>query len=715
MKILEFDWLTLCGPIAAWGGLAVSSRGLLQKSFPGTPFQLADFGSADGPALVRAKVLKPYADGLRAAPTEEARPFLALLRLLHRAPILAHPTHAVLRAYLTEIFNAEERSDLTRRFGPEWCQEDDFVRELTRGRHLQSFRDARDLGKWELGSREREYRIYGNDRLRFPARFADPALANEARRLAERLVAQPGPIPFLDLWTDSKSRELVAPAALGLVRYGLAFLAVNPVDGVIVLSLWPAVSARLHREPPPAPRSITPSPDRSTAFGVQDLEQLIVDVAREPLKVRAQDGLPYEKRRRELQAAQRRQNAVLTEFHSEMHSGSGWRTLFALENARLFGWLELALAWTVTHEARTWLQLRPAERHKWILDALRNTAERKPVPQKQAKAARVRAEPPNLVLVEDELDPNFDAESDWDDDPPFQVEARRNELTFLSPLQVDVRIGSRSEKAQHVVAAFADLPVGEFFDVGKFLKHRTEVRCPRVSTPKRSGQHELDPELLEAHWSDMLLAFLHTRLLPFGAAVASDHGEGRRPAFALTPLAAYLFGTTEEWPGSSAGAEEKLVIVQPNFDIVFPSAAPGIESQLVAFADRRGDQERTILRITRSSVSRAANAGLDADAMITALTEASLNPIPRNVEREIRGWAAATLALAVEEVTIVRCGDADAALRLVAEAGGGARLIGTTVVELPSGKKLTELVRKLRAQGVFLTTPSERPRPRSRR
>lgn len=291
----------------------------------------------------------------------------------------------------------------------------------------------------------------------------------------------------------------------------------------------------------------------------------------------------------------------------------------------------------------------------------------------------------------------------------------RDDLTFMPPVHEGSRFGPRSEQARKIVAAFSDLPVGEFFDVEAFLRYRTEVHCPRAAAPKRPGQDEIPEEVLEARWREMLLVFLHTRLLPFGAAVASDHGKSQRFAFALTPLAPYLFGTTNEWPGSDTEVGEKLVLVQPNFEIVFPSAAPGIESRLVAFADRAADKERTLLRITRSSVSRGANAGLDADAMIAALTESSLNPIPRNVEREIRGWSAATLALEVEEVTIVRCRDADSALRLVSEAGGGARLLGTTVVELPSGKKLTDVVRKLRAHGLFLTMPEERSRPRSRR
>lgn len=723
MKLLEFDWQALLDRLPVWQGVAPSSRRILQESSPGAPVQLALFG-LDGPALIRAKILKPYTDGLRAAPCEEAREFLAMARLLRRAPLLSNPSTSQLAIYIGELFNSLERGGLARSYGPSWGADERLLHGLTLEHHVRGFVEAKDLRSWEAHYAEDAYHAYRRDRPLGPSRFHDPAVAGAAHQLAKLLVERTEPIPVLEMWDalGEHAGAAVARAALGLVRYAVAFLAERPADGVVVLTLWPTIHARLHRKQARAPLPVEPGGERSTAYGVEDIEALLLEVAREPVRIRVQDGIPFEKRRREITAAFRPQGHSVDRFHVELLDGEWWRITFALEHARLFEWVRITgadgkSAYVATEEGRRWLGSAADMRHKHILDALRATPERTPPPagakdhrhggRGDASKAALRAVAPRFEAFEDEVADEDADDVDWPDFRDFAP--GRDDLIFLGSFHLTGGFLDPILATEHAVAAFADLPVGQFFDLEEFLRYRSEVLNPLPAKQMGARDAEVSIEEREGLWRETLIMFLHTRLLPFGAAVASDHGPDRRTAFALTSRAAYLFGSTNAWPKTDERHEGKNVVVQPNFEIVFPTPAPGIEARLVAFAERLPARAGTTLRITRASVCAAANAGLDAEGMLQALAEFSLNPIPPNVERELRGWAASSTALEIEEVSIVRCADHDTALRLITAAGNGARLLGETVVELPAGSKLTALLRKVRDAGFFLA-PRASPR-----
>ncbi len=725
MKILDCDWQTLERPLRVWSGLASSSRRILKEALPGAPMHLAPFG-ADAAALISSGLLKPHKDGLRAAPSEQEWPFFALARLLQRAPILADPSLVQLTAYLSEVFNADERGGLGRRFRPTWTRDEGVAQGLSLESHVRSFVEAKDLRVWEEHFREDPYHASRRDRPRGQTRFHQPAEADAARRLVALLIARPAPIPLLDLFPPASEQppELVTAAALGLVRYAVAFVAERPSDGEIVLTLWPAISARLHRVHAASPAQVQPTGERTTDFGIEDIETLLLETSREPLRIRAQDGQLFEKRRKEVEAALRPQGRGVDQVHARMSDRGEWRLIVALEFARLFRWLRITEeagkpAHSLTADGRTWLGLAHDERRVQIYDALRGTAERRPLPAAPKPGARrgpapvrARANGQQRYFLDDPDTDEFDGEDFDDEDSAFdEIGPLSGDLTFLPPFYGIERNLHSSEIAGHVVAAFEDLPVGEFFDVEAFLRHRSEARNPLPAALARSRERTYAIEELEDSWRARLFLFLHVRLVPLGAAVAGEHGRDGRLAFALTPRAAYLFGATDVWPAAEASGESARVLIQPNFEIVFPLPAPGIESRLVAFAERLPERFGTKLRLTRASVSAAANAGLGADSMLQTLRDVSLNPIPRNVEHELREWAASTATLVIEEVSIVRCSDSDMALRLLTAAGSDARLLGESIVELPTGGKLTALVRKLRAKGLFLAS---RPRARKR-
>ena len=79
--------------------------------------------------------------------------------------------------------------------------------------------------------------------------------------------------------------------------------------------------------------------------------------------------------------------------------------------------------------------------------------------------------------------------------------------------------------------------------------------------------------------------------------------------------------------------------MQPNFDIVFTGAAPGIESEFAHFAERVGHDVGTLFRITRHAVLAALDSGIEADEILKRLSDNTAKPLPANVASQIRDWA----------------------------------------------------------------------------
>lgn len=425
---------------------------------------------------------------------------------------------------------------------------------------------------------------------------------------------------------------------------------------------------------------------------------LLVEVAREPLRVRVNDGVPVERRAREISARFGSQPAWIEQFHAQRIGGDRLRLAFAVENALDLGWIRIEKqgehpAHQLLPSGRAWLSLSSDERHRAVADVLRSIPDRegRSKPSAPVLAARMLGE-------DDDLDGEADGEAD---DVRFLYADRPapRRLTLV-PIGLDVLDWRRDRTRSALIEAFEDLESGVFVDLGTFVRHRAEARNPIHGTTSY-GQRVGDATA-EAVWSEALVLFLHMRLVPFGAAEIAEHGAPPRAAFALTRRAPYLFRATDAWPVAANASGTPRVVVQPNFEIVVSGTAPGIEARIAAFAERSHATGRTTFRLTRDSVSVAVSAGVDVDGMLATLAEVSLSPIPRNVEREVRGWAHESRTLTIEPVQIVRCPDEDTALRVIAAMGGTARLLAPTVVELTRADRLSALVRKARSAGLHL-------------
>src|SRR5206468_10566403 len=112
--------------------------------------------------------------------------------------------------------------------------------------------------------------------------------------------------------------------------------------------------------------------------------------------------------------------------------------------------------------------------------------------------------------------------------------------------------------------------------------------------------------------------------------------EGNTPGFRLAQGASLVTGdapyTIEEVPWGR-------LIVQPNFELV--ALAPVSETlliQLDRFAERLGLEHIAQYRITKASITRAIQHGLDAPTIQQILEEAAAGELPQNVQYSLAEW-----------------------------------------------------------------------------
>ena len=175
----------------------------------------------------------------------------------------------------------------------------------------------------------------------------------------------------------------------------------------------------------------------------------------------------------------------------------------------------------------------------------------------------------------------------------------------------------------------------------------------------------------------------------------------------MTEIGRYLLGEADDFD-LDAPADAGDVIVQPNFEIVFLSPSPIDQVRARTFAAPTAalagpESVGTLFVINRASVQRAVMAGQDAEQVIGAAGHLSKQPLPANVTRQIRDWAAEVRWIDVRPAVVVNCGDAETAVRVLAAVGKRGRLLSESVVELADGADLTPAVRrKLISRGVFV-------------
>jgi hypothetical protein len=508
-------------------------------------------------------------------------------------------------------------------------------------------------------------------------------VAEALHALVEALAPHPRGVPLRDL--DALLPDAAPAARAGALgaalRYLLAFVSVDPRTLEARVGMLPDVVRRLGPPPPPpAPREAA---ERfHLAYRVSDMTAVMVDAAGEPLAVRASDFSLFARTSAAIAARLPHRPLWAVRFVrqsdddvdvpgdlSEGEDGLEVRVRHAVEALLTLRLAELRetpdrIRLTPTRRGRAWLAGDEGERTRAVLDAFRGSRQR--VPERWSTG-------PGTV--------DFFAAT-----AGFSLDAK----------QIDLR----TPLAEAFLSAGEEAMVA----VGDFLRYHAECRNPFLGAGgarlRERGGWGLPTTTRgwEAAWARLLDGFLRGRLVPYGGVVLGRAADGA-VLFGLTPAGRYLLGGADDF---SLPAEAAEVVVQPDFEVVFLTPSPRAEAEIGRFAERTGVGVGALFRLTRASVLRAAEQGVDAEELLRTLAGVSRSGVPANVDRQVRGWMASTRRVRVAHALLVECPDAETAARVRAVAGSAATAVTPTLLRLDADAKArAALVKKLRAKGIF--------------
>ena len=578
MKLFPSDWPGFLDQLAQWGELSIAARRtFLDGMTPGLSLSPAT-GDPSISELLDARLVEESGSPGYVAVAEDSAHFHQVMKALEKYPLFESPGLAALCSYLSEHYTPQDRSQLHESLAL-------LPNDLPR---IAGFVSSVEWLKGALAPR---------------GRASESADADTARRILQFFLDRRDRIPVRDLeeyFPGIPRDELCAGIRMGIQR-AVFYLGLRRSDLEPLVGVWPAAARRLRRlSVVLAPEPVAVTRVFRHPFLVDDMTTLLLAARIVPIPLRRGDDKPYTRFVEEA-------GAMLLSLPDWLESFTGLsvegRIGLALQAARLTGLLVPGPAGRAgvaplapSEQSAGWVGKPLAERRAFTIAAICGS----------------RAGPSCL----------FDLmEEDW--------------------TSAD---GAREEILPWLVQAFSSVPGTVHIGFAEFAEYQAAIGSPLGSTPhlpESAGSALATEEAMEELWKSFLGIFLGRCLLALGGAEAGITADGR-PGFRMTDTGRSLLGLPRDGLPDHEPVDDEAdaIVVQPNFEIVFLSPAPGVEAALGRFCERIGREVGVLFRITRQSVARAAAAGLSPGHVQETLARASRSPIPTNVAHEIPGWMA---------------------------------------------------------------------------
>jgi hypothetical protein len=583
MKLFPSDWPGFLEELARWGELSIEARrAFLDGMAPGLSVDPATGGAAAA-ELREAGFLEPAGRGDQLGVAAGRRSLHQVLKSLGRYPVFERAGLAFLSAYLGEHYSSLERSQIHESMAL-------LPNDLPRVAGFVS------SVEW-LGSA-----------LGRPARATEEgggAVAARAMETARALLSffteQRDRVALRDLeeYFPGRPREdLCAGVRLGVQRC-LFFLGLRHADLEVLVGIWPAAARRRRRLAVVlAPEPVAVDQVFSHPFLVEDMTTLLIASRGQPIPIRRGDDKPFAR------YVEEASGALLT-LPPWLEGMTGLtldsRIALALQALRVTGLLGVpgaaAAPLLPAAGADEWIRRPIGERTQLVRDRL----------------CEGDGRPRLLALLEE--------------DRLFDGDRQAEILPWLAQ-------------------AFGSVPTSGCIRFADFAEYQAAIGSP-LGAPAEPGDGReptgssfTSEEAMEELWKSFLGVFLGRCLLSLGGAEAGLAAEGK-PAFRMTEAGLCLLGVSTPSRGAAdhgSTPTEAPLIVQPNFEIVFLAPSPAAEAELGRFCERIGREIGVLFRISRQSLQRAGTAGMGAEEVITLLARRSRNPLPANVQHEIRGW-----------------------------------------------------------------------------
>ena len=182
----------------------------------------------------------------------------------------------------------------------------------------------------------------------------------------------------------------------------------------------------------------------------------------------------------------------------------------------------------------------------------------------------------------------------------------------------------------------------------------------------------------------------------------------------LSTVGQALLGAKVAKPPQQAQAKMGKLITQPNFQLMaLGPVSLALLAQLDLFADReRADVGAFEYRLSRESVYRAQQLGMDVAAVLRFLEQNSDTELPQNVRRSLEEWAVYHERIVFRTgVSLLQAADADLLAALMAGPDTGKHLARpvATEVALVKKKRQKRLVSALVERGLFPAVSGAQP------
>jgi len=662
VKLFDIDWAEgFLAWLPAWGKAPLGGRRAFLKLRPSDVVKATALSDAL-PPLLEAGLVQTQLDDAKVSVARGAGPFARVMRAMDRRRLHDVPSRRSLAEYIAEHLDREERRSFETRGGYGFGAPDRIAATVSSVDWLDLFVGAENAADW-MG----HALLWPHGRhFTRPGVFASTqSLVRAARDAGAAL-----PASELARVVPDADEEMLGRCLHAAHRYLLLIPALRGEDLEPVIGAWPAVIDRIRRAPAKKPSAVTPERTFCASFLVDDVTAFLAACAAEPLRLRANDHRLFARAREQVARG-------LVPFppwvEKVVRVEQPERADAALACARA---MKLALGTeidgkpfvTATSEGMEWLALSFKERLRAFIDRLKAIDSR----DFYSRTAGGFAFPP----------------------PAHEVSFGRGD---------DLDIPGAAAKA------FAGIKDTIFVPMKQFLSYRAERANPLINFAGkgrrrqiRIGWSHVEPtrEELEGLWMELLACYLRMRLVPLGGVELGLDEEGGH-CFAVTSVGRYVLGVAEDFDYTEDSAGE--LVVQPNFEVVFMFPSPRAEAEIGRFSERTGSGVGALFKITQESVFAAAGAGLTADIVIETLRRFAAKDVPANVEREVRGWFDRCRRVSISPAVLIRCPDPETAARVIAAAGDRKIVpVSDTVLELHDTARKADLLRRLRAQGLFV-------------
>ena len=653
MKILKNKDFSPFDPLLAWSELSHDTRLLFLTKIDSTLKVSEKFFSPEQISeLIDAGFHLPDRPLLHL----ENRPFRNLVRSLHRHPHFAPSTKELDLDYVTDHLTIGE------------CEEIVLPASFPFHKPTQRAKDSAVECLWINGFLNADsFEIWENKHSNSHEQYLNKSSAALLKKWIERLIQGTNPIPLAALLDGKPDPETALAALRAGVRYLLLFPSLDPETLLPIIGIWSKIHKRLNRETLEQPSPVE-LPDGcetySTPILLHDLTTLLIGTTGDGLRLKAQGGL-YKKEEEALAARllpmpsfgrgyQARSSVRLDEAH-------GW--LFDMKLVKSKGTRGKTLALKATEKGKKWLSGSESERLNAVVDHLR--------------AAHKR-----------------NKDGDYFDHDNIRF-APNNPQTYTTSGEFNLE--------EKLIQAFTNCPAGQWIELQPFLQWNIESNNPLLSCEETTidrifNQWENSDSAREERWRNMLKGFLVSRLMPVGGAKFAFNAPGTL-WFSITPVGTDLLGQTDTFDHQTETVEDGI-IVQPNFEIIFTAANPYAEGELTRYAERIGHGIGTLFRITRPSIHLALNSGMESDQILESLQPLSKKNLPKNIVAQIQDWGNSFRRVAINNITIIRCPDAETALRVQALYPKKTDPITDTILQINNPKDIATLKKKLRENGV---------------